>query len=80
MEGEIMKKRIITLLLAAWMYGLILVAGVLICALWHKRKLSPGSTPLPAGKAAAWIYGTPGMILCLVVMALLLAVALIPIR
>lgn len=70
----------VALFLSLWTYGLMAAAVVLICTLWRTRKLSPGSIPLTRRQSAAYILGNPGMILCLVVMLLLLAVNLIPVR
>lgn len=69
-----------TLFLVVWQYGLIIVAIVLVCVLWNRRKLSVGSTPLPYRKGASTALLNPGMIACLVLMALLLVLSLIPPR
>ncbi len=66
-----------TLFLLAWEFGLIILAIVLFCVFWHRRKLSPAAAPLP-GKGIAPVVLNAGMIACLIVMTLLLALSLIP--
>ena len=70
----------ITLFLALWMYGLIITAAVLLCALWHRRKVSPGPAGWSVGRSLRTMLLNPGMIAAVVVMVLLLAANLIPVR
>ena len=64
--------------LNAWCYGWIVVAIVLLCVLWKRRKLSRGESPLPRGEGARPVLVNPGMIGCLAVMILLILSNLIP--
>lgn len=71
---------VMTLFLVIWQYGLIIAAIVLVCVLWNRRKLSAGSTPLYRENGPTLALCNVGMIACLVIMSLMLAVSLIPIR
>ena len=71
---------LVTLFLMLWQYGLIIAAIVLICVLWHRRKLSAGCTPLYRENGPSLVILNAGMIACLATMCLLLALSLIPIR
>ena len=71
---------LLSLFMAAWIYGLIITAVVLVCSLWNKRKLSKGTLQTAGGKTFGHMLANPGMIACVVVMLLLLTVNLIPIR
>ena len=56
-----------------------LIAGiVLFCVLLSRRKLSRGSDPLYRENAASLMLGNVGMILCLVIMGLVMAINLWP--
>ncbi|MBQ4111466.1 MAG: CPBP family intramembrane metalloprotease [Clostridia bacterium] len=80
-EAELtLVQALVSLGLSAWMFGLIITAVVLVCSLWHKRKLSRGSLPLEGGRTFGRMLCNPGMMVCVVIMLLLLAVNLIPIR
>ena len=68
---------LVTVFLLVWQYGLIVAAAVLTGSLWCRRKLSPGSTPLPGGRMAP-VFRNPGMIACLAAMLLMTALSLIP--
>ena len=69
-----------SLLLSAWQYGMLIAGIVLFCVCFKRRKLSNGM-PLPEGNRASVLsLANPGMIACLVIMLLLLAVNLIPVR
>lgn len=69
-----------TLFLVFWQYGLIIAAVVLICVLWSRRKLSAGKTPLYRENGPVLTLFNPGMVACLAIMCLLLAINLIPVR
>jgi hypothetical protein len=71
---------LIALLMNVWIYGLIITAIVLVCLLWHKRKLSGGTTPLGSAKGFGAMMGNAGMIVAVVIMILLMAANLIPVR
>ena len=71
---------LLTLLLAVWIYGLIITTVALVCSLWNKRKLSKGSLQTAGGKTFGHMLANPGMIACVLIMLMLLAVNLIPIR
>ena len=71
---------LVTLFMIVWQYGLIIAAIVLVCALWSRRKLSGGTTPLYRENGPSLALLNPGMIACLAVMCLMLASSLIPVR
>jgi len=71
---------LIALFIVMWQYGMLIAGIVLFCVLFSRRKLSSGSAPLCRGKAASVTVGNVGMILCLVIMVLLMAVSLWPVR
>ncbi len=71
---------LVTLFMVIWQYGLIIAAIVLVCALWNRRKLSAGSTPLYRENGPSLTLLNVGMIACLVMMCLMMAVSLIPMR
>ena len=71
---------LVTLFMVFWQYGLIIAAIVLVCALWNRRKLSEGSTPLYRENGPSLTLLNVGMIACLVMMCLMLATSLIPVR
>jgi membrane protease YdiL (CAAX protease family) len=66
--------------LTAWVYGLIIAAVVLVCTLWHKRKLSKGTLQTSDGRTLGCMLGNPGMIACVTVMLVILITNLIPLR
>ena len=69
-----------TMFIMLWQYGFMLAALVLICVMWRRRKLSRGTSPLYRENGPALVLGNVGMIACLIVMGLLLAINLIPVR
>ena len=71
---------LVTLCMVIWQYGLIIVAIVLICALWNRRKLSVGTTPLYRENGPSLTLLNVGMMACLAFMCLILLVNLIPVR
>lgn len=71
---------LVYLFIVMWQYGMLIAGIVLFCVLLSKRKLSGGTDPLYRENALRITVGNVGMILCLVVMALLMAVNLWPIR
>jgi membrane protease YdiL (CAAX protease family) len=70
----------IYLFIVMWQYGMLIAGIVLFCVLLSKRKLSGGTDPLYRENAARLMVGNVGMILCFVMMALLMAVNLWPVR
>ncbi len=68
----------VNLFLAVWIYGLIILAIVLTITRWKRMVLSKGSTPLPEQNAVKNMLLNPGMIAAFVVMALLMALSLLP--
>jgi hypothetical protein len=71
---------LIYLFILIWQYGMLIAGIVLFCILFSKRKLSRGSAPLYRENAASVMVGNLGMIVCLVVMGLVMAINLWPIR
>lgn len=71
---------LLSLLLSAWVYGLIIAAVVLVCTLWHTRKLSKGTLQISGGQTFARMLSSPGVIACVAIMLLVLVVNLIPLR
>ena len=71
---------LVYLFIVMWQYGMLIAGIVLFCVLFSKRKLSRGSEPLYRENAASVMVGNIGMILCLVVMALVMAINLWPVR
>lgn len=71
---------LIYLFLMLWQYGMLIAGIVLFCILFSRRKLSHGSTPLYRENAASVMFGNVGMIACLVVMGLVMAINLWPVR
>lgn len=71
---------LVTLFMIIWQYGLIIAAIILICIMWSRRKLSAGLTPLYRENGPSLVLWNVGMIACLAVMCLLLAISLIPTR
>ena len=69
----------VTLFVIVWQYGMIIAALILVCALWNRRKLSRGTTPLCRENGPSLVLLNVGMIACLAVMALMMAVSLIPV-
>ena len=70
---------LVYLLIVIWQYGMLIAGIVLLCVLFSKRQLSKGSTPLYRENAASVILGNVGMIACLIVMGLIIAINLWPI-
>jgi membrane protease YdiL (CAAX protease family) len=68
----------IYLFIVMWQYGMLIAGIVLFCVLLSKRKLSGGTEPLYRENAARVMVGNVGMILCLAVMILLIAINLWP--
>ena len=68
------------LFIVMWQYGMLIAGIVLFCVLFSKRKLSKGAEPLYRENAARVMVVNVGMILCLAVMALLMAINLWPVR
>ena len=68
------------LFIVMWQYGMLIAGIVLFCVLLSKRKLSKGAEPLYRENAARVMTVNVGMILCLAVMALLMAINLWPVR
>lgn len=71
---------LIYLFILVWQYGMLIAGIVLFCILLSKRKLSRGPEPLYRENAASVMVGNLGMIVCLVVMGLVMAINLWPIR
>ncbi len=71
---------LIYLFILVWQYGMLIAGIVLFCVLFSKRKLSRGPEPLYRENAASVMVGNLGMIVCLVVMGLVMAINLWPIR
>ena len=69
---------LVYLLLMVWQYGMLIAGIVLFCVLLSRRKLSRGSDPLYRENAASLMLGNVGMILCLVIMGLVMAINLWP--
>ena len=71
---------LVSLLLSAWQYGMLIAGITLFCIYFKHRKLSRGTALPEGGRASVPVLVNPGMIACLVIMLLLLAVNLIPVR
>ena len=73
-------QQLILQLLNAWSCGWMMVAIVLLCVMWKRRKLSRGESPLPRGEGRRLVLVNPGVMACIVAMGLLMLVNLIPSR
>ncbi len=71
---------LIYMILILWQYGVLIAGIVLLCVFFSRRKLSRGTTPLYRENGPSLVLLNPGMIACLAIMCLLMAVNLIPIR
>ncbi|MBQ9152034.1 MAG: CPBP family intramembrane metalloprotease [Clostridia bacterium] len=75
-SGQILAYQFVTF----WQYGTLIAGIVLLCALFSRRKLSRGQAPLYRENGPSLVLLNVGMIACLAVMCLLVAVNLIPAR
>jgi hypothetical protein len=80
MSFENLLQPFVYLFILIWQYGMLIAGIVLFCVLLSRRKLSRGSDPLYRENAASLMLGNVGMILCLVIMGLVMAINLWPIR
>lgn len=71
---------LIYLFLLFWQYGMLIAGIVLFCVLFSRRKLSRGTSPLYRENGASLMFLNVGMIACIVIMLLLMAINLIPVR
>ena len=71
---------LIYLFLIVWQYGMLIAGIVLFCVLFSRRKLSRGPAPLYRENGGRLMFGNVGMIVALVVMGLVMAINLWPMR
>lgn len=76
LDSEFLLALAASLILLAWQYGTLIAAIVLFCCLWRTRVLAHGEISLKNRPTDAWL--NPGMIACLAVMLVLVAINLIP--
>ncbi len=79
MDPSFLLAMMVSLLLSAWQYGMLIAGITLFCIYFKRRKLSRGIALPEGSRASALALVNPGMIACLVIMLLLLAVNLIPV-
>ena len=71
---------LLLMLLLLWQYGTLIAGMILLCTLLPRRKLSRGPLPLYRENGTSLVLGNAGMITACVVMGLIMALNLWPVR